>query len=204
MRRILGVVGAIGLSFSALVVAGGSGAEAVGPNVVKNGSFESPVVSSPCLNGGGGNPTPGICTYSGGSTGITGWTVGGNSVDLIAAATIKPATGHQSIDLSGSSPGSVTQTVTTTPGIKYTLRWAVAGNGSCGQAVKTMGIYWNGTQVKTINFNTAGHTLQSMGWVVRHMTVTAVGVTSSIGFADLTPDHSLCGATLDAVSLRSA
>jgi hypothetical protein len=41
-----------------------------------------------------------------------------------------------------------------------------------------------------------------MGWVFKHLTVKAKSWVSSIKFADATPDHSLCGATLDAVSLR--
>jgi hypothetical protein len=41
-----------------------------------------------------------------------------------------------------------------------------------------------------------------MGWVFKQIIVKATSAASSIEFADATADHSLCGATLDAVSLR--
>ena len=172
------------------------------PNLVKNGSFESPVVSSPCLNGGQGNPTPGICTYFGGSTGIPGWTAGSNSVDVSAASVWKAAAGHQSIDLSGDGPGSLKQVIATIKGKHYILRWAMAGNWDCGQKVKSMVVYWDGSIVKALNFNTAGHEPSSMGWVYTQVTVTAEGRSSAIEFADATADQSICGATLDNVSLK--
>ena len=172
------------------------------PNLVKNGSFESPVVANPCPNGGSTNPTPGICTYFGGSTGVSHWVVGGNSIDLTASSVWMAAKGHQSIDLSGDAPGSVTQKIATVKGRSYVLRWALAGNWDCGQPVKTMAIYWDGALKEKLKFNTTGHSTSHMGWVFKQITAKATSAASSIEFADATPDHSLCGATLDAVSLR--
>ena len=96
----------------------------------------------------------------------------------------------------------MTQQIPTTKGRSYILRWALAGNWDCGQPVKTMAVYWDGNLVKMYTFNTTGHSGSDMGWVFKHITLKATSGTSSIGFADATPDHSLCGATLDAVSLR--
>lgn len=177
--------------------------KASGPNLVKNGSFEASAVTSPCPDGGQGNPTPGICTYFGGSRGIPGWTVGSNSVDVASQSVWKAASGHQSIDLSGDGPGSLKQAVTTAKGKKYVLRWAMAGNWDCGQKIKSMVIYWDGAIVKALNFNTAGHGASSMGWGYHQVTVTAKGRHSTIEFADATADQSICGATLDAVSLAA-
>lgn len=173
-------------------------------NLVKNGSFESPKVAPNCANGGESNPTPGICTYFGGSRGIPDWTVGSNSVDMVASSLWKAAAGSQSIDLSGDAPGSLTQTVATVKGKKYILRWANAGNWDCGQKIKSMVVYWDAAIVKATNFNTAGHSGAKMGWVYYQVTVEATGKTSTIEFADATADQSLCGATLDNVSLTSA
>jgi choice-of-anchor C domain-containing protein len=173
-------------------------------NLVVNGSFERPVVASPCPGGGSANPTPGICTYFGGSTGITGWTVGSNSADVSSRAVWKPAAGHQSIDLSGDGPGSLTQAIRTTPGARYILRWAVAGNGDCGQKVKSMVVYWNGAIAAALNFSTSGHGPSKMGWSYHQVRVKAVTSRSKIEFADATADQSLCGATLDNVSLKRA
>lgn len=196
----------------AIVTSGGSAVAAsarpapmsAARNLVNNGSFERPVVASPCLNGGATNPTPGICTYFGSSTGIPGWTVGSNSVDVNSRAVWKPAAGHQSIDLSGDGPGSLAQGIRTTRGAHYVLRWAEAGNWDCGQKVKSMVVYWNGAIVAALNFNTSGHGPSKMGWSYHQVKVKAVTSRSEIEFADATADQSLCGATLDNVSLKRA
>jgi choice-of-anchor C domain-containing protein len=207
------IVLAIAASISGIVTSAGSATasavhgtaqRATASNLVKNGSFENPVVASPCPNGGEGNPTPGICTYLGGSTGIPGWSVGGNSVDVTAASVWKAAAGHQSIDLSGSGPGSLKQVIATTKGKHYVLQWSMAGNWDCGQKVKSMVVYWDGIIVKALNFNTTGHGPSSMGWVPRQVKVVAAGRSSTIEFADATADQSICGATLDNVSLKAA
>jgi choice-of-anchor C domain-containing protein len=194
--------GAGNIGSAAASAARGTMHQTTAPNLVKNGSFEEPAVSSPCANGGVGNPTPGICTYFGGSTGIPGWTVGGNSVDINNPSVWKAAAGHQSIDLSGSGPGSLKQVITTTKGKRYFLRWAMAGNWDCGQRVKSMIVYWDGAIVKALNFNTSGHGKSSMGWKDYEVAVIATGRTSTIEFADATADQSICGATLDNVSLK--
>ncbi len=177
---------------------------AVVKNLVRNGSFESPKISPACANGGESNPTPGICTYFGGSTGVSDWTVGSDSVDMTSAPVWKAAAGSQSIDLSGDGPGSLTQKVATARGKKYILRWAGAGNWDCGQKIKSMVVYWDGAIVKATNFNTSGHSGTKMGWVSNQVTVAATGKTSTIEFADATADRSICGSTLDNVSLTAA
>ena len=164
-------------------------AQAAGTNLVLNGGFERPA------------NCPQICEYAAGSTAIPHWTVGGNSVDITAANYWQPAQGTQSLDLSGAASGSVTQQVATTAGTSYILKWSMAGNPVCGQKVKTMDVFWNGALADSLKFNTTNHTQASMGWVRRHITVTAKGSTSSVEFADATPDDSRCGAVLDKVSL---
>jgi Protein of unknown function (DUF642) len=174
-------------------------------NLVGNGSFEKPVVANPCPNGGSTNPTAGICTYFGGSTGVTDWTVGGNSIDLISAKTTGSAAaqGGQWVDLSGDAPGSLTQSVTTVAGDKYTLTWYLGGgegaHPTCGQATKVMNVYWDGVLMAN---PTSTKTLPL--WVKSQVTVLAIGPRSTIEFADATPDMSECGAHLDAVSLDQA
>jgi choice-of-anchor C domain-containing protein len=157
-------------------------------NLVLNGGFTEPACSS-------------VCEVGARSTEIPHWTVGGNSVDIIPSGYFEPAAGSQSVDLSGGAPGTLTQTVTTAAGSTYLLRWHMAGNPVCGQQFKTMDVYWDGVLEDTFKFSTSGHTVKSMGWVTRQITVTANSSASSIKFADATPDHSQCGATLDEVSL---
>lgn len=159
-------------------------------SLIENGLFELPVV---CPSG--------FAEYDAGSKAMPGWIVGGNSVDLVCENYFVAANGKQSVDLSGSAPGSVTQSVATRAGSRYTLSWDMAGNPVCGQAVKTMHVFWDGKLVDAPTFSIAGHNVRAMGWVKKQLVVTATGVRSTVEFADATPDHSECGAALDNVAL---
>ncbi len=68
----------------------------------------------------------GYDTLRGGSTAITGWTVGGDSVDWIN--TYWTAPGGNSIDLNGNNPGSISQTFATVSGATYDVSFSYAGN----------------------------------------------------------------------------
>ena len=70
-----------------------------------NGSFENASV----------NPGSGFTNLAGGSTAITGWTVGGDSIDYIGGYW-NAQNGSRSIDLSGNAPGSIFQTFDTVLG----------------------------------------------------------------------------------------
>ena len=163
---------------------------APGGGLVENGSFEQPSDE--------GNL---YIEYDGGSTDIPGWTVTGGSVDLTSSGYWQADDGTQSLDLAGSAPGGVTQSVATTAGDTYVLSWSLAGNTNCGDSVKTMDVEWNGTVVDAPAFDTAGQSNSSMGYVHDRVTVTATGSSSSIGFSDATAGDSLCGPVLDNVSL---
>ncbi len=161
-------------------------------NLIENGSFEEPALPS------GTN----ITTYPGGSTGITDWTVGANSVDVVDSYYLAPEDGAQSVDLAAG--GSISQTVTgTTAGDTYTLSWYVAGDPTCvgdPHPTKTMDVSWNGTLVSEPSFNTAGDTAAAPGWVEEQVNVTGTG-SDTVDFADATGGGDPCGATLDNVSL---
>jgi choice-of-anchor C domain-containing protein len=170
-------------------------------NLVFNGSFERPVATPPCAHGTTG---PGFCTYLAGSAGVPNWTIGGNSIDLVTSQLWMPATGQQSVDLSGDLPGSIRQSVSTTAGSFYDLTWEMAGNPACGQKLKVMNVSWDGVLMATQKFDTTKHSFSAMGWVRKTIRVEAIGPESTIGFADATPDKSRCGATLDAVRLTAS
>jgi choice-of-anchor C domain-containing protein len=172
--------------------AAAAGTAGTARNLIRNGSFERPDCS------------PSFCEFDKGSTAIPHWTVGGNSVDLVYSAYFHAARGHQSVDLSGSAPGSVRQRVATRAGRRYVLKWFLAGNPVCGQKIKKMHVYWDGKLVDSVTFNTRHHSATHMGWVPRQIRVRAKGRASVVRFADATPDHSECGAALDAVSLVRA
>lgn len=136
-----------------------------------NGSFESP--------GGGGG-----FTNVSGSGGITGWNVTGN-IDYIHAFWTAADGGH-SLDLNGSTAGGVTQTITTTPGTRYKITYAVSEN-FYGYSDKTMDVMWDGAVVKTetITYDPA-RTPAAMKWEYRSVLVTADGGSSTLEFLSTT------------------
>ena len=101
-----------------------------------------------------------------GSTSIPGWTVGGNSVDDPSKSYWQAPPGcSYSVDLSGTAPGSLAQTVSTTPGTSYLLQWYMSGNNYCGKTIKTIHVLWDGNLVGTPTFNLIGTPTQpSMKW----------------------------------------
>jgi Protein of unknown function (DUF642) len=183
------------------LMSAGSVAGASSSNLIKNGSFEKPVVADPCPGGGTvGQQAPGaFCTYFAASTGVPHWSISGGSIDVVNTSLWMPEKGHQSIDLSGDSSGGVSQNVVTSRKTTYVLRWYGAANPQCGHATKTMDVYWNGTLVGFYNFSTMS--VQDMGWTAEHINVIATSTTSNVEFTDATPGDNDCGPTLDHISL---
>ena len=142
---------------------------------------------------------------------IPGWTVGGDSVDLMGSTYFKlpsaSSSGSQAVDLSGSAPGSLTQTISTTPGTSYTLTWYEAGNPDCGQSLKVMHVAWGNKPLAKLiaspSMSTKGRTRSDMGWSQRSQTVVASSALSVLGFADATPDQSACGPVVADISLTA-
>ncbi len=165
-------------------------------NLIQNGSFEQPALGGPSY----------FQIYSGGSTAITNWTVGGNSVAVETGLYYAPEDGLQSVDLAGNAAGSLAQSLTdTSVGQSYTLSWYMAGNPTCASdpdPVKTMDVSWDGTLVSSPSFNTAGHSSTSVGWVEEQVQVTGTG-SDTVEFADATAGGGTdpCGAVLDNVTL---
>jgi Protein of unknown function (DUF642) len=162
-----------------------------GPNLIANGCFQDPVL------------TAGSITLGPGSTQIPGWAIGGGGVQASARDHWQPAGGcRQSVGLTGSGHGALSQTVSTTFGDRYLLNWSVAGNYTCGPAVKRMGVFWEGKLVSAPTFNVTGDSQTWMGWTSQQVIVTAASTSSLVQFTDATAGNGACGATLDNVSLR--
>jgi choice-of-anchor C domain-containing protein len=146
----------------------------VSANLVTNGGFEMPTASPPFTTIFTGN-------------GLTGWTIASGSIDLINGYW-QPHSGDQSIDLSGDSPGMISQNISTIPGNSYDVSFWMAGNPD-KQEVKTLGVYWNGAELgTTYTFDSTGHTYSSMGW--KEVTIPglkATGTSTEIGFLDIAP-----------------
>jgi hypothetical protein len=94
-------------------------AKATGPpNRLVNGDFESP------------RATDGVQTFTAPSSGITGWSVTGGNVDLVASSILfgNANTGLQLLDINGLNAGTIEQTFATTPGASYLLELYYSNN----------------------------------------------------------------------------
>jgi choice-of-anchor C domain-containing protein len=165
---------------------------ASGQNLVINGDFELPFIAQDFF------------TYQAPIT-FSNWTVSQNSVDL-TSTTWQPASGRQSVDLSGSGEGpfngSLYQDVATTPSQMYRLRFALAGNpfaGCGGTGPKPMHVDFAGALVANLSFDSTGHSPTNMGWQYFEFSLIAPTSVSRLRF---TSDINACaGPTIDDVSL---
>jgi choice-of-anchor C domain-containing protein len=141
-------------------------------SLITNGSFENgPIFPSSFADLGPG------------SSGIAGWTIGGDSVDLVGAAW-QASNGNFSLDLSGNSAGSVSQVLTTTAGQSYTILFDLAANPSIPNSIKTVEVSAAAT-VQDYTFDAANHTPTSMGWTTESFVFTATGTSTTLTFTSL-------------------
>src|SRR3954469_18587085 len=155
---------------------------------INNGSFEALPIGVPYQVFGAGQDLGG------------GWIVESGTVEIVRDYW-PAAEGHQSIDLSGifEEIGTIYQDIATAPGRTYKLRFAFAGNPEDPGNDKRMKVFWNEGEVADLTFNTAGRSLQDMGWGYHSYTVTATGSTSRLRFKSLTV--SFLGPVIDDVSI---
>jgi choice-of-anchor C domain-containing protein len=166
------------------------GLPAAHANLISNGSFEV------------GNLTNlSFTTVPAGGANITDWMVGGGGVDYIGGYW-QASDGHRSVDLSGNSPGSVSQqTFGTTAGAAYEVSFWLAGNPDKPGDKKVRVSYGTGDfDYHDYTFIQAGHTKTSMGWEEKKFTFTAAGASTTLKFESLTGDA--WGPALDQVGVE--
>jgi len=170
---------AIALALAATV----TGAQAA---TLVNGSFEDPLVNVGSFK-----------TLSTGSTQINGWTVDG-SVDWIGSYWTH-ADGNRSLDMTGSSIGSISQDITgLVIGRQYDLSFALAGNPAGGTKIKTLTVAVGGAAAD-FDFDTTGKTRTAMGWVMETFSFTANKSTETLTFTS--KNTGFWGPALDNVSV---
>ena len=159
------------------------------PNVVTNGSFETPIVRS-----------PGYDLYRAGDT-FGGWTVEAGSIDHISKNLWQASDGLQSVDLTG-SPGSGTiyQDLPTVPQETYQLSLDLAGNPNGAPAIKQMEVWWGPMLLDTATYDTTGNSNWNMGWSSRTYKVTATTAITRLRFKSLTAGY--FGPALDNVHVQ--
>lgn len=179
----------IAAAVAALALSGAGAAQAAVS--IANGSFEV-------------GPVPGaFTTLFAGDTSITGWTVGGDSIDYIGSYW-QPGDGHRSLDLAGNGPGSISQLLTgLNTGSFYDVSFLLAGNPDGGGATKVAVATANGVQSQTFNFVQAPNTKTNMGWVAQTYRFQALASTATLSFA-ADPGAGAYGAALDNVGISAA
>jgi choice-of-anchor C domain-containing protein len=134
-----------------------------------------------------------------GSKQIKGWVVTRGQIDLIDSYW-QAARGKRSIDLHGSpGNGGISQTIKTRPGRTYKVTFRLAGNPG-GARVKVIGVSAAGKKT-SFAFDTAGKTLEKMGWVKKTWEFKATARETTLEFYTLTENDTSWGPVIDDVSL---
>lgn len=149
----------------------------VGPvrgQLILNGSFEQ-------------GPQPGLFSqHCPPSAAIEGWVVIHDCIDYCGTIW-EPGEGLRSLDLDArdGDAGGVSQTVATTLGSCYRVRWKMAGNPESGPIIKRMIVAAAGQQVEH-TFDITGRTLLDMGWTERAWQFVAEGTMTTLEFYSVT------------------
>lgn len=138
-------------------------------------------------------------TYGAGSSSLTGWNIDRGSIDLINAYW-QHAGGSYSIDLDGSSPATISQTIDNLiVGQRYILNFSLASNGTSTRGVNAQ----IGATSDEFVFDGAGTTYSNMGWLKQELEFTAEDTSLLLSFASTTPGNSVKGVALDNISISA-
>jgi len=151
-----------------------------------NGSFESATV----------NPGSFIMLPNG-STAINSWTVTSGTIDYIGTLWIA-SDSSRSIDLNGTTPGSISQSFRTLKGSVYHVQFDMAGNPDCGVSTKRLRISAAGSS-REFDFSTGGNGRQNMGWQEKAFEFIAIDTLTTLTFTSLV--SGACGPALDNVRI---
>jgi hypothetical protein len=173
-----------------------------GANLITNGGFETPVVGS------GGN-----MQFLSGSSGLTGWTIGGTDVYLLDTGftfngvTFNSHSGNQALDITGvgnSGANTISQTIATVIGTSYTLSfWLGNAHGTIPAYSLASSVSLSVTGLGNMAFTNAAITLNAVNWALQTLTFTASSSSTTLTFTNTTPTADgyagLDDITLDAV-----
>lgn len=151
-------------------------------DIVTNGSFESPNVSSGSWWHG---------------TSISGWRAAHGRIEIHDHwLDTSPAHGSQHVELDADVSSGIYQDLTTIPGATYRLRFAFAARPGTSASQNVLGVVWGGQPVATL-------TTGSSAWVYYTYTLVASGTTTRLQFNDLGISNAH-GTLLDHVTLVAA
>lgn len=173
-----------GLVAALLLTSGANAASIV------NGSFEE-----------GTNPGS-FTTLGTGSTAIAGWTVSAGSVDYIGSYWTA-SDGVRSVDLAGSSVGTLAQTLNDlTAAKRYVVSFDIARNPDGGTTPRT-GTFSAGGQSFEFAYTDATSTRANMNWERVSYVFQATGTSSTISFSSDASAGCCWGPALDNVTIAA-
>ena len=186
-QRLAVAVMATGL-LSGLAVVAATPAQAI--SGFSDGSFETPIA------------TPGSFDRFFAPQTLGPWTVTQGSVDLSGAGFWQNADGNQSLDLEGTvGTGTIAQTFSTVPLLKYKVSYKLAGNPASGPTIKTGQVLANGNVIQNFSFDITGKNFVNMGYVGKETHFIATGLSSTLAFKSTT--NSGYGPVIDNVEVES-
>ncbi len=201
-----------------------------GTELVTNGGFEKPAAppdpnplgTAKSMPSGGAGASTNIMgsIHSGAEPPGFGWTVESGDVDVVAYGYdsgggdvyLGPmAEGHQSLDLDGRTPGTISERIHTEPGGAYALSFAYANNPDGNVihdaflAEATVGdAAPNAHLIPPLNISDTGSTTSDFHWTrAGPLTFTALSNETVIRFASHDAPYSSHGISLDDVSVKT-
>ncbi len=149
-------------------------APALAAAAVTNGGFET-----------GTSPGVFITLAAIDSTNIAGWTVESGTIDYIGSYWQSSPGGGRSLDLTGYTPGAISQTFATVPGASYEVSFDLSGNPAGGPSLKTLTVSATGGASTGYSYDTVAHgtTLADMQWETKTYTFVATGLSTTLTFA---------------------
>lgn len=157
-----------------------------------NGSFES------------GSAPGGFLTVPAGGVAIDSWSVDAGSVDYIGTYW-KASDGDRSIDMSGNTAGTISQSFDTVPGTTYEVTFDLSGNPAGGPDTKTLRVSADAASapVSDYDYDTSAHgtSLGDMKWESETYEFTASAASTKLTFESLTDGY--YGPALDNVVIAA-
>ncbi|HEV7385613.1 MAG TPA: choice-of-anchor C family protein [Phenylobacterium sp.] len=175
---------------AATLVAGSAGAA-----TIVNGGFAGPGEAN------GSFQTVGVSTGV-----IPGWTVSSGNVDWITGYWQSSDGDGFSVDLNGTQPGAISQTIDTVIGQTYTLTFDMSGNPDNGSDLRLILADTGGDPTTfAYNLDLSTNSRGAMNWTPQSLNFTATGAATTITFASGNGGSNCCfGAAIDNVGIADA
>ena len=172
------------------LIAGLLSARLTRADVLTNGNFEDgPAISST-------NP---VFAVAPGNGALTGWTVTGGAIDIVTDNYWVPLSGHRSVVLSSTGPGSIEQSFASAPGAVYRLTFWLSGEPFSSPTIKDLRVNAGSTiQDYTFDITPAWH--WDMAWAQHTLDFTADAATTTLAFSS--EDATQWGPAIDSVKVE--